>query len=164
VTGWVIWFTGLPSSGKSTMAERVAAQLEGSIILDGDAVRAALSPPPGYDDEARTHFYQTLASLAALLAGQGHVVLVPATAHRRVYREKARQLAPHFLEVHVATPAAACAERDAKGLYRASAEGEVSELPGAGADYEVPASPDITAAGGEDAEAIAAIGRLVGRP
>jgi len=165
MTGCVVWFTGLPSSGKSTLAVRVAETLRGQdatvSLLDGDEVRGVLSPSPGYDDEARAHFYRTLAGLAALLAKQGQVVLVPATAHRRVYRETARRLAPRFLEVHVATPANVCAERDAKGLYEASEQGELAHLPGAGASYEAPRSPDVVAEMGADDEALAAVVRAI---
>ena len=88
--GVVVWLTGLPSSGKSTLARRVAATLRAAgravALLDGDEVRACLVPSPGYDDAGRGAFYATLARLAALLAHQGLVVLVPATAHRAEYR------------------------------------------------------------------------------
>lgn len=142
--GVVVWFTGLPSSGKSTLAAKVAAALTGKasvVTLDGDEVRAALHPAPGYDDEARAAFYESLAHLAALTARQGHVVLVPATAHRRLFRERARALAPSFLEVFVDTPTDECRRRDAKGLY---ARGE-ARLPGSGVAYEPPMSAEVVA-------------------
>jgi len=154
MSGLVVWITGLPSSGKSTLAERVCRKLAGASIacavLDGDAVRAALRPKPGYDERARADFYETLANLAALLAHQGFAVLVPATANKRVYRDRARARAPRYLEVYVHTDLETCAERDAKGLYAASRRGDVTDLPGATTTYEPPSSPDILAAGGED--------------
>lgn len=165
MSGWVVWLTGLPSSGKSTLATRVATALRDQgtpvSLLDGDEVRAVLSPPPAYDDESRAHFYRTLAGLAGLIAAQGQVVLVPATAHRRIYRETARELAPRYLEVYVATPADVCAERDAKGLYKASDDGDVAHLPGVGTTYDVPESPDVVAAMGADDNAIEAILRKI---
>jgi adenylylsulfate kinase len=160
-SGVVVWLTGLPSSGKSTLALLLARRLGEAgcraAILDGDEVRRALVPTPGYTPEARDAFYATLARLAALLAGQGLVALVPATAHRAAYRAEARRLAPAFLEVHVDVDAAECQRRDAKGLYAAAAEGHAAGLPGADLAYEVPAAPDVVAHGGHDADAVAEI-------
>ncbi|HET9551481.1 MAG TPA: adenylyl-sulfate kinase [Anaeromyxobacteraceae bacterium] len=159
--GAVVWFTGLPSSGKSTLAEAVRRRLLGAgraaVRLDGDEVRHALVPAPGYWPAERDAFYETLARLAALLAGQGLTVLVAATAHRRAHRARARELAPRFLEVHVATPAADCEARDVKGLWAAARAGKAPLLPGAGIDYEPPEAPDVVAAGGLDEAAAAAV-------
>jgi adenylylsulfate kinase len=152
--GVVVWLTGLPRAGKSTLAERVRQRLQANrrtVILDGDEVRDALVPRPGYDDAARDGFYRTLANLAALLARQGLTVLVPATAHRRVWRAAARTAAPRFVEVHVATPLKDCQARDPAGLYRSAAR---DGLPGVGVVYEAPAAPDVTAEGGDDDRAV----------
>ena len=166
MSGAVVWFTGLPSSGKSTLADRAAGALRAAghscCVLDGDEVRASLVPTPGYDEAARDDFYATLARLAAMIARQELVVLVPATAHRRRYRERARELAPRMIEVHVTTDLAVCAERDAKGLYAKSAAGKLAAgVPGAGVDYEEPRHPDVVADGGRDDEAIARLVALV---
>jgi adenylylsulfate kinase len=162
--GAVVWITGLPSSGKSALAERLRRKLvhakRPTILLDGDAVRAALKPAPGYDDQARRDFYETLANLAALSAAQGLVAIVPATAHLREYRERAKQLAPRYLEVYVHVSPETCAERDAKGLYAAAREGKVAGLPGADLPYEAPDAPDVIALGGYDDEAIGKIVRV----
>jgi adenylylsulfate kinase len=159
--GRVIWFTGLPAAGKSTLAGRVAARLrkEGvpCAVLDGDEVREALARAPGAGAAERDAFYEALARLAALLARQGLCVLVAATAPRRAHRERARALAPAFAEVLVATSAEACAARDPKGLWRRARSGELRELPGAGAEYEPPASPELVAEGGEDPVALEAL-------
>lgn len=154
MSGVVAWLTGLPSSGKSTLAgraaERLRAQGAACVILDGDEVRARLRPAPGYDDAGRDAFYETLAGLAGYLASQGAIVLVPATANRRAFRDRARALAPRFLEIFVDTPAEVCMARDAKGLYAAAAQhGNRGSLPGAGALYEPPASPDLRVRGEE---------------
>jgi adenylylsulfate kinase len=115
MTGAVAWFTGLPSSGKTTLAHAVAGELRlrdiHAVLLDSDELRALL-PQLGYDEASRNHFYGLLARLAALIARQGHVVLVPATAHRRAYRDAARGLAPAFLEIFVDTPLEECRRRD----------------------------------------------------
>ena len=161
--GAVVCLTGLPRSGKSTLARaahaRLAARAVAAVTLDGDEVRAALSPTPGYDPEARDCFYATLARLAVLIARQGHVVLVAATAHRRRYRDLARELSPAFVEVHVATPLSACRERDPAGLCRAPTR---DALPGVGVSYETPPAPEVTACGGEDDAAVDRIVALVG--
>jgi adenylylsulfate kinase len=159
--GAVVWVTGLPSSGKSTLAARLRDALARagtpSCVLDGDEVRAALVPRPGYSAAERDAFYETLAHLATLLASQGLVVVVPATANRAAYRDRARRAAPRFVEVHVAVGVEECRLRDAKGLYAATAAGKAAELPGAGVAYEVPAFPDVTADGGLDDAAVARV-------
>lgn len=161
MTGVVVWITGLPSAGKSTFAERVAAALRersaACCVLDGDAVRHALGDVFGYGDEARDRYYEALARLAALVASQGLITLVPATASQRAYRERARTLAPAFVEVHIDVDLAECARRDAKGLYAAVARGEAKNLPGLDAPFEPPASPDLVAHGGHDRAALEAL-------
>lgn len=163
--GVVVWFTGLPSSGKSTLARAAADALRARglrdvCVLDGDEVRAALVPAPGYDPDGRDHFYDTLSNLAALLARQGLAVLVAATAHRRAFRDRARERAPRFVEVHVRVDPSVATARDAKRLYAAQRAGEVSNLPGADAGYEPPERPDVVADGGLD---LAAVDRVVER-
>lgn len=142
--GVVVWLTGLPSSGKSTLAARVAAELRAGGVataeLDGDAVRACIVPPHGYGDRGRGDFYATLARLAALLAAQGTVVLVPATATRAAFRDLARSLSPRFVEVFLDVPLDECRRRDAKGLYSAAAP----DLPGLTVHYEAPLHPEVT--------------------
>lgn len=145
----IVWLTGLPSSGKSTLAQEVARLLrsagrENVVVLDSDEVRHALRPEPGYDTAARDAFYETLARLAALLAAQGQLVLVPATAHRRAFRDRARALAPgRFVEVFVDTPEAECRRRDAKGLYARADREANATLPGAGVAFEAPTAPTL---------------------
>ncbi len=163
--GAVVWLTGLPSSGKSTLALRLIERLRQAgrpaALLDGDEVRDALVPSPGYDRSGRDAFYATLGRLAALLARQGVVAVVAATASRRAYREQARSLSPHFIEVYLDVPAEVCRRRDAKGLYARAARGGAPDLPGAGEEYEAPRSADVVACGGEDEAAPEAILRLL---
>lgn len=167
--GAVVWITGLPSSGKSTFANGVRSRLAAAgrcaVMLDGDEVRAALSPEPGYDDASRGHFYATLAELAALLARQGVTVLVPATAHRRAYRERARGLVDRFLEVWIDVPLEETRRRDAKGLYAAAQKAGAASgtLPGVGVEYEAPLAPDVIARGGHDEDAARSLVELLAR-
>jgi adenylylsulfate kinase len=158
MSGVVVWLTGLPASGKSTLAaalrERLQALGRPVCVLDSDELRAAIRPELGYDDRARDDFYATLANLAAVLAGQGLVVLVAATAHLRRYRDAARARAPRLMEVYVSADSQECARRDPKGLYAAARAGTLSGLPGVDADYEPPERADVVARGGEDADAL----------
>ncbi|HMJ14017.1 MAG TPA: adenylyl-sulfate kinase [Polyangiaceae bacterium] len=155
----VVWISGLPSSGKSTFARKLSERLRQSAVphcvLDGDEVRKALHPTPGYGPEARADFYDTLVDLAVLLAGQDLVVLVAATAGLNTYRERARQRAPRYLEVEVSTALEECERRDSKGLYAAARAGRVDDVPGVSAPYERAENPDIVATGGKDEAALA---------
>ena len=157
--GTVVWITGRPASGKSTLGGYLASRLRADgvpcALLDGDEVRDALGRAAGRGPEERDAFYEALARLAALLARQGLSVIVPATAHRRAYRERARSLAPRFIEIHVATPPDECARRDPKGLYALAREGAAVGLPGADEPFEDPVAPDVIALDGEDERALA---------
>jgi adenylylsulfate kinase-like enzyme len=163
--GTVVWVTGLPSSGKSTFAralrDRLAAGGRAAAVLDGDDVRAALSPAPGYDPSSRAAFYETLGNLAVLLAREAIVAIVAATAPRRTFRDRVRARTPRFVEVHVDVPAEVCEARDAKGLWARARAGEAPYLPGAGAAYEPPETPEVIAAGGRDAAAVERVLALV---
>ncbi|MCX5745160.1 MAG: adenylyl-sulfate kinase, partial [Proteobacteria bacterium] len=127
MTGVVVWFTGLPSSGKSTLAQLVRDALapRTSVVLDSDELREILGATSGsYGASARDAFYRTLAGLAAMIARQGLIALVAATAPRRDHRATARTLAPAFVEVHVRTPLATCEGRDVKDLYARARAGD----------------------------------------
>lgn len=161
MTGAIVWFTGLPASGKTTLAQRVQAKLSrGSLVLDSDALRDVLDSH-GYDPANRDRFYARLVELARLVAGQGLVALVAATAPKRAYRDAARESGVPFTEVWVRTSLDDCERRDPKGLYAAARRGEMPELPGARADYEAPLHPEITASGGQDDDAVEQIVRIV---
>lgn len=163
MNGAIVWFTGLPSSGKTRLARRVQGALTeqrlACCLLDGDRVRALMHPTPGYSDRERDDFYLTLGELALELSNQGLVVLVPATANRKPYRDRIRARAPHFIEVWMTATLEECRARDAKGLYAQAADGQVKGLPGADSSYEPPQSAEVSATGGEDEEALA---RIVG--
>jgi adenylylsulfate kinase len=161
MTGHVVWFTGLPSSGKTTLARMLQDRLEGRpVLLDSDELRVVLDAG-AYERTHRDAFYSRLGRLAALLAAQGHVVLVAATASRRAYRDAARALSPHFVEVWVKTPLAECERRDVKGLYARARAGDAPHVPGIGEPFEEPTHAEIIADGGRDAGALAALARIV---
>jgi adenylylsulfate kinase len=168
-SGPILWFTGVPSSGKSTLARSVQGEIAGvmpTILLDGDEVRAALVPRPGYEPEARDAFYATLGRLALLLSRQGAAVLIAATAHRRAYRDFVREAAERFIEVHLDVSREQAESQDLdKSLYRRARAGQLpGGMPGLDLAYEPPSSPEVIARGGADGEALLLIKRLSPAP
>jgi adenylylsulfate kinase len=163
VSGIVIWFVGLPASGKSTLAQRFRARLVARnapvIVLDGDVVRTILGAHD-YSDSNRDELYRILADLAAMLAAQDVVVLVAATAPKRAHRAHARGLGA-FVEVWVRASIAECRARDYKGLYAAADRGEIVTLPGLGTEFERPMAPEVVANGGLDDTALDRLDGLV---
>ena len=163
-TAFAVWLTGLPASGKSTVARALAAELSGkgirAAVLESDAVRREITPDAAYGEAERDAFYATLAYLARMLVLHGVPVIVDATANRRSYRDRAREGIPRFLEVLVRCPLAVCQARDPKGIYRRGAEGTARNVPGLSAPYEPPLLPEAVVDGEKDDPAVAA-GRIV---
>lgn len=152
----IVWLTGRPASGKTTLARAIRARRPGCLLLDSDEIRDAIAAR-GYGTHERDAFYRALGELALVFERQGFVVVVAATAARRTYRDAVRAAAERFLEVYVRTPVEVCEARDPKGLYRRAREGGAPDLPGIGADYELPLAPDVTAEGGDDERALQAV-------
>jgi len=151
---FAVWLTGLPASGKSSIARALEALLAGrgvrAVVLESDDLRRLFTPEPRYDAPERDRFYKALADLARLLAGDGAPVLVAATANLRAYRDRARAGIPRFLEVFVDCPLPVCRARDPKGIYRRSAAGSAPNVPGISAPYEPPLRPEVTVNGERD--------------
>ncbi len=153
----VIYLTGLPASGKSTLARGLAAALQARgydvELLDSDEVREHLrmTGPLAYTPDAREWFYRSLAFTAARLARHGVIVIIAATANRRAYRDVARALVPDLCLVHVRCSPRECARRDPKGLWQRAERGEIRNFPGVDAPYEIPEDADIIV----DTEALA---------
>jgi adenylylsulfate kinase len=163
---WAVWLTGLPASGKSTLAraliEVAAAQGIRLVHLESDALRRILTPQPTYDPAERDRFYAQVAGLAALLVAQGFSVVVDATGPRRAHRDMGRARIARFLEVYVQTPLDVCEKRDPKGIYGRARRGEAPHVPGATEPYEEPDRPDFVVSGAGPTEAaVPALLRLV---
>jgi adenylylsulfate kinase len=146
-SGFALWFTGLPSSGKTTVAERTCKMLSEqgvtAALLNSARLRRVLTPRPLYTDEERDWFYGVLVYLAEHLTESGVNVAICATAPRRYYRATARLHIEKFAEVFVDCPEAVCRLRDPKGLWKKADSGEIRNLPGAGVLYEKPTQPEI---------------------
>ncbi len=149
--GATVWLTGLPSAGKSTIANLLADRLRADgrrvEVLDGDEIRRFLSAGLGFSREDRNTNVQRIGLVADVLSANGVITLVPVIAPYADSREavRARHAArgTAYLEVHVATPVEVCSERDVKGLYARQAAGELSGLTGVDDPYERPERPDL---------------------
>jgi bifunctional enzyme CysN/CysC len=163
--GATIWFTGLPASGKSTIAVAVERALVESgriaYLLDGDNLRHGLSDDLGFSPGDRTENIRRVGHLTRLLADAGVVALASLVSPLRSDRETARALNDAaklpFIEVHVATSLAECEKRDPKGLYKRARSGELKGLTGIDAPYEPPEDADLVLdTAGVDTEDLAA--------
>ncbi len=149
VRSGVLWLTGLPGSGKSTIADEVERRLlqRGirSYVLDGDAVRQTLSEDLGFSAQDRAENVRRVARTAQLMMDAGLIVLVSLVSPFRADRALAREVFADsdFSEVFVDTPLAECIQRDPKGLYARAATSATTQMTGVGQTYEVPLSPDI---------------------
>jgi len=145
--GFVIWLTGLPASGKSSLALALKEELEISrihtVILDVDELRQLLTPQPEYTDCERQWLYQTIVGLATLLSRNGNNVIIAATGNRRLYREQARRQIPLYAEVYLHCPLDICQERDEKGQFARDEENGADSVPGIGVAYERPFAPEV---------------------
>lgn len=142
--------TGLPSSGKSTLANLLKIKYESEFgrfvdVLDGDELRKGLSKDLGLSREDREEHARRVSYLAKVLSRNGVISIVALISPYRVSRESARQTigADRFFEVYVKASLAACEKRDPKGLYAKARRGEITNMTGIQDPYEEPTSPDI---------------------
>jgi bifunctional enzyme CysN/CysC len=162
--GATVWLTGLPASGKSS----VAAALERSLVesghaayfLDGDNLRHGISGDLAFSPADRTENIRRVAHLARLMADSGMVAiasLVSPTRHDRALARELHQAAGlKFLEVYVNTPLEVCEARDPKGLYARARAGKLADFTGVSAPYEAPEQPDVLVHGAEEDAFVAA--------
>jgi len=145
--GATVWLTGLPCSGKSSIARLVAAELRRRgrrvEILDGDAVREHLSRGLGYSRADRDVNVQRIAFVAQLLTRNGVLVLVAAISPYAQARAEARARIGDFIEVHVDCPLAECERRDVKGLYAKARAGTIAAFTGVSDPYQAPVAPEL---------------------
>ncbi|MDF2958036.1 MAG: Adenylylsulfate kinase [Candidatus Alkanophagales archaeon MCA70_species_1] len=145
--GFTLWFTGLPCSGKTTLADAVAEELRRRGLrverLDGDVVRRTLSRDLGFSREDREENIRRVAFVAKLLTRNGVAVLTSFVSPYRKMREEARKEIGDFVEVYVKCPLEVCMQRDVKGMYKKALVGEIKNFTGISDPYEEPLNPEI---------------------
>lgn len=144
--GFTLWFTGLPCSGKTAVADRVAEILRKKGLkverLDGDIVRQGLTRDLGYSKKDRDENIRRVTFVAKLLTRNGVAVLTSFISPYREIRDHARQEIGNFVEIYVKCPLEVCMKRDAKGMYQKAIRGEIKEFTGISDPYEEPLNPE----------------------
>lgn len=146
---FLLWFTGLSGSGKSTIANLVENALFNLDIktytLDGDNIRKGINNDLTFSPEDRTENIRRIAEVANLMIDAGQVVLAAFVSPYKKDRENIRTIVKdvNFVEIYVNTSLEECERRDVKGLYKKARQGEIKNMTGISAPYEVPEKPDI---------------------
>lgn len=146
--GGVVWLTGLPGAGKSTLATAAEERLFDTgyltSILDGDTLRAGISADLGFSPGDRAEQVRRVAHVASLLARAGTVCIVALVSPYRTDRNRARAIVgPPFREIYVSAGVDVCRQRDPKGMYRRAMAGDIAHFTGVSDPYEAPDSPDL---------------------
>lgn len=145
--GSVVWFTGLPCSGKSTLAHLLHENLKTagvpSEIFDGDMVRQRLTKGLGFSKEDRLENVRRIAFVAQLLSRHGVIAIVAAISPYREARDEFRKDIENYIEIFVDCPLEVCQARDVKGMYKKARAGELQHFTGVSDPYEVPMTPDL---------------------
>lgn len=160
---WVIWITGLPGSGKSTVALTVKEKIPDAVILRMDELRKIITPEPTYSDAEREHVYRALVFTAKTIYELGHNVIIDATGNKKCWRALARELVPDFFEIYLKCPLELCMEREKARLDTHAAPTKIYEkgkagwpVPGIKVPYEEPGNPEIIIDTEKESPAIAA--------
>ena len=147
MNGFTLWFTGLPCSGKTTIADLVAGSLKKQDLkverLDGDIVRKGLTNDLGFSKEDRDKNIERVTFVAELLSKNGIATIVSFVSPYKELRQHARVNTTNFIEVYVKCPVEVCKERDVKGMYQKAVKGEIANFTGVDDPYEEPESPDL---------------------
>lgn len=145
--GFTLWFTGLPCSGKTTVADRVAEELRDRGLrverLDGDIVRKSLTKDLGFSKEDRDKNIERVTFVAKLLSRNGVATIVSFVSPYIKARENARKECTNFVEVYVKCSVEECEKRDVKGMYKKAREGMIKDFTGVDDPYEVPPNPEL---------------------
>ncbi len=146
--GLVIWLTGLPCSGKTTIAKKLAKYFRKRKrpvqILDGDVVRKTICKDLGFSKTDRDKNIERAAYIAQMLAENGVNVIVAFVSPYRKMRNFARKICPNFIEVYVKCDIKECMRRDTKGMYKKALKGEIKNFTGVDDPYEKPIRPEVT--------------------
>lgn len=146
---FLIWFTGLSGSGKSTIANVVEQELYKlgikTYTLDGDNIRKGINNDLTFTPEDRTENIRRIAEIAHLMVDAGLVVLAAFVSPCKKDRDNIKNIVKdvNFVEVYINTSVEECERRDVKGLYKKARAGEIKNMTGISAPYEAPENPDI---------------------
>lgn len=145
--GFTVWLTGLPSAGKTTLAQLAADEIERRRVevelLDADVIRRRLSKDLGFSKEDRDENIRRMGFLCCLLNRHGVSAVVAAISPYRAVRNEIRAALPHFVEVHVNASLQTCMARDVKGLYKRALAGQITRFTGWDDPYEPPEAPEV---------------------
>jgi adenylylsulfate kinase len=148
--GIAVWITGLPGSGKSSIADSLKERLPDFVVLRMDELRKVVTPEPSYSDEERDIVYRCLVFLAKELTDLGHSVIIDATGNLKKWRELARSLIPGYVEVYLECSIDECRRRELQRRETRGAPRDIYKkgekgwpVPGVNAPYEKPVSPEI---------------------
>ena len=153
--GAIIWFTGLSSAGKSTLAHAVEEVLHQrgcrTFVLDGDNVRHGLCRDLGFTVQDRSENIHRVGEVAKFFMESGAIVLTAFISPFRADRDRVRNLVEHsdFFEIYCDSSIEVCESRDVKGLYKKARAGEIAEFTGISSPYEVPETPELVINTGE---------------
>ena len=145
----ILWLTGLPAAGKTTLALEIARRLEmlgvRAIVLDGDDLRLGLNSDLGFSHADRNESVRRAGHAATLLLDSGTIAVAALISPFRNHRQRIRELAgpDRFVEVFVDAPLHVCERRDPKGLYASARAGDIHDVTGIDSPYEPPETPDI---------------------
>ena len=149
IPSFVLWFTGLPASGKKVVADAVYQKLIQDKLkverLDSLDVRP-LFPETGFSAEEVNRHVKRSGHLCAMLEKNGVIVVASFVSPYRKSRIFARERAVNFVEVYMKSTVAACEQRDTKGHYAKARRGDYQNFPGVDIEYEKPVNPEITIA------------------
>lgn len=142
-----VWLTGLPASGKSTIAGLVQNHFKSKnipvMMLDGDELRKTLSSDCDYTEQGRKEHNRRIIEIAKLLIKNEITAIIPLISPYRETRALARREIPNFVEVYVKASLDTCIKRDPKGLYKKAQAGEIKNMTGISSPYEEPTNPEI---------------------
>ena len=145
--GFVIWFTGLPCSGKTTISKALESELKDRHQLpvqhlDGDSVRSVF-PSIGFTEEDRNRHVQQMGFLSSMLSKNGVNCVASFVSPFSQSRDFCKSICDQFIEVHVSTPVEECEKRDVKGLYKQARDGKLLNFTGVNHPYEEPVDPSL---------------------
>jgi adenylylsulfate kinase len=150
MSGMALWITGLPGSGKSTVADEIKARHPAFVLIRMDELRKVITPQPTYSETEREIVYRAMVALAKKLTESGHDVIIDATGHMRKWRDLARQLISRYGEVYLKCPIEICIRREQarvetreapKDVYKKGAAGW--PVPGVSVSYEEPLRSEL---------------------